>query len=378
MMLFRVWPSTFEGVLKRTLQDLHHCLPPFKLEKVLDDGEKAGTRTEAVREITDGFTRSSRSYLTGCVGAIDGVLLPINPPKAHDPNIKQYWCRKGFPALNVQAICDSKGRFLYASLGQCPGAAHDSYAWAQSRLCRKMRETDEPVAAWMKREGLYLIGDEAYTSSSTMVLPWPGKLHTDSPELAFNEMHSGARMAIECAFGMLCRKWLLLKRPFANIDRSRQCAGFAVTVSVCMRLHNMAIKYGWALDGHTWASDADKHEVHKPENERKDHRDRVQRVHLDAPFLSSANPNLAAAERMRGDEKAAAAESLPAWYEDRELSPRDAQYDAEAHLQQRGRCPPRDKVTEDLKASATDARAEATNVMRAAGVVRSRQVHWAQ
>ena len=61
--------------------------------------------------------------------------------------------------------------------------------------------------------------------------------------LAYNEIHSSTRMSIERAFGMLCRKWLLLKRPFeGSLRRTRYSAGVHVTVVVAMKLHNASIK----------------------------------------------------------------------------------------------------------------------------------------
>ena len=39
----------------------------------------------------------------GAVGAIDGTLIPINRP--HEEHL--YVCRKGYHAINVQAVCDA-------------------------------------------------------------------------------------------------------------------------------------------------------------------------------------------------------------------------------------------------------------------------------
>ena len=60
--------------------------------------------------------------------------------------------------------------------------------------------------------------------------PWPGHFSQHDPKLAYNHVHSSLRQSIERAFGMLCRKWLLLKRTFAShqIRRTKRCAGPAV------------------------------------------------------------------------------------------------------------------------------------------------------
>lgn len=72
--------------------------------------------------------------MTGCVGALDGIALRIHRPRpadAGDPN--EYFNRKGFYALVIQAMCDHKRRFMFASCTS-PGSTHDSRAFKQSQL----------------------------------------------------------------------------------------------------------------------------------------------------------------------------------------------------------------------------------------------------
>ena len=84
-----------------------------------------------------GFSRISAGVLTGCLGALDGLLIPIECPRqARDfggqeacYNPLSYYCRKGFYAVNVQAICDAHCRFSYVSV-QTPGTTRDSLAFS--------------------------------------------------------------------------------------------------------------------------------------------------------------------------------------------------------------------------------------------------------
>ena len=56
--------------------------------------------------------------LTGCAGAIDGCLLPVQNP---DPvNGHVYFCYKKFYAILLLAICDADGYFTFIDVGQ-PG-----------------------------------------------------------------------------------------------------------------------------------------------------------------------------------------------------------------------------------------------------------------
>ena len=72
--------------------------------------------------------------MTGCVGAIDGCALKISRPRMSDvadPN--QFFNRKGFYAIVLQAICDHKRRFLFGSATES-GSTHDSAAFKASGL----------------------------------------------------------------------------------------------------------------------------------------------------------------------------------------------------------------------------------------------------
>jgi hypothetical protein len=46
-------------------------------------------------------------------GAVDGTLIPIIAPAEHE---EAYVCRKGFHALNVQAVCDADMRYFLRKL----------------------------------------------------------------------------------------------------------------------------------------------------------------------------------------------------------------------------------------------------------------------
>lgn len=51
------------------------------------------------------------------VGAIDGILIKIKCPSLKEVGMpKHFYCRKGFFALNVQAVCDVRNRFVYVAL----------------------------------------------------------------------------------------------------------------------------------------------------------------------------------------------------------------------------------------------------------------------
>ena len=89
------------------------------------------------------FSEKTGGLLCGGFGSLDGLALRIICPRmadVHDGG--NYSCRKGFYALNVQAICDKKKRFLWVNPSN-KGSTHDSTAFTLSKifmlLCEKAK-----------------------------------------------------------------------------------------------------------------------------------------------------------------------------------------------------------------------------------------------
>ena len=76
-----------------------------------------------LQAIGQGFAQISGSPAFGnVVGAIDGCHIRIKPPLQHRIDYLNYI---GFFSLNMQAICNSDGRFLDIFVGY-PGSVHDT------------------------------------------------------------------------------------------------------------------------------------------------------------------------------------------------------------------------------------------------------------
>ena len=88
-------------------------------------------------------SRQNPSPLFGCVGALDGISIAIQkPPDEYVP--RNFYCRKGMYAMPVQAIVDSRYRFLYMSC-RCVGSTHDSVAFHVSSMARRLRQGEMPA-----------------------------------------------------------------------------------------------------------------------------------------------------------------------------------------------------------------------------------------
>jgi hypothetical protein len=161
------------------------------------------------------------------VGAVDGVMVKIIKPAY---NGTQFYCRKGFFAINVQAVVDHRRRITYLAISSS-GSTHDSTAFKDTKLYREMMAGKLPV-------GFYLVGDDAYSAcGAQMLCPYAGRnlVHTRD---VFNFYQSRTRIAVECAFGELVGRWGILWRTLRH--------GLPMATAIiqaCARLHNWCLNH---------------------------------------------------------------------------------------------------------------------------------------
>lgn len=157
---------------------------------------------------------------------MDGIQIKIQAPRQTESvKTKNFFCRKQFYSLNVQAVCDARTRYLGVSI-VCPGSCHDSVAYAQSDLPDK-------IAAL---PGLHhVVADAAYPVSEKVLCPFPGR-SLETYEDSYNYHQSQVRMAVERSFGILVARWGVLWRPLRmSLKHSVQ------VITACMRLHSFCV-----------------------------------------------------------------------------------------------------------------------------------------
>ncbi|CAB9524784.1 unknown protein [Seminavis robusta] len=185
--------------------------------------------------IADGFHKVSRGVFHCCAGAVDGILIWTEKPsekscKNAECGPKKFFCgRKKKFGLNMQATCDAHRRFLDINVSH-PGSTSDYLAWIS---CKLHHQIEKP--GFMK-EGLCIFGDNAYVNTPTMATPY--KAVGSGPKDAYNYYHSNVRITIECAFGMLVRRWGILLRAFPS---SVTIAKVTAVVRCLCRLHNFCV-----------------------------------------------------------------------------------------------------------------------------------------
>ena len=168
---------------------------------------------------------SKEGVWEGCCGCIDGVDFAMEAPTLKDvPNpMKYYVDRKHAYCMLCIAICDYDRRFTYANVSQVP-TTHDSLAWSATKLGQEIAAGELPAP-------FFINADAAFTLSSSMITP-SGDPNLDD----FDFVQSSNRMPIECAFGILIRRFgILHKKLRVRFDRRGHL------ILACMRLHNYCI-----------------------------------------------------------------------------------------------------------------------------------------
>jgi hypothetical protein len=187
---------------------------------------------EALNCFAEGFASASGCVFRKCIGALDGIAIKIKCPVTsnliRDPG--NYFCRKGFYALNVQAICDKSRRVLWMSAGH-KGSTHDSMAFLETQLFKILEESFD----WLHDKGYFLVGDSAYLLMGHLMVPY-SDAKSLSPEDAFNFWLSNSRIQIEYTFGKVVMRWGILWRKLLF---DIQDVGKVITAA--MLLHNFLV-----------------------------------------------------------------------------------------------------------------------------------------
>ncbi|WAR03050.1 HARB1-like protein, partial [Mya arenaria] len=95
--------------------------------------------------------------MPNCIGAVDGTLIPIIAPRVREDI---YVCRKGYHAINVQAVVTPDMRFTDV-VDQWPGSTHDNTIFENCGLKACVEANN---VGW-------LLGDAGYALKLYMLTP---------------------------------------------------------------------------------------------------------------------------------------------------------------------------------------------------------------
>eukprot|EP00118_Oscarella_pearsei_P022072 m.251670 g.251670 ORF g.251670 m.251670 type:complete len:303 (+) comp40338_c0_seq3:519-1427(+) len=211
----------------------------------------------ALQEIVSGF-----SHMPQCAGAIDGSHIPITPPAL---NHTDYYNRKGWYSVIIQAVVDHQYRFLDVCIGW-PGSVHDARVLANSKLYEMAKAGQILIESAVMMEGsmipVYLIGDSAYPLLSWLMKPFPRFGDLSDEKKNFNYRLSSARIVVENTFGRLKSRWRRLKKALdVNIDNVPHI------VAACCVLNNICEVKGDGFE-EEWRRGEEDDQQHQPQNQQ--------------------------------------------------------------------------------------------------------------
>ena len=172
-------------------------------------------------------------------GAIDGTHIPIKAPQ---DSPEDYFNRKSFYSVVLQAVVDSEGKFTDTNVGR-PGSIHDARVFSLSSIRAKMVNgtlfNPNPVRRINGQDvPLLILGDPAYPLLPNLMKGYTGYGLT-AVQKHFNNKLSSARFVVEHAFGRLKGRWRILnKKNDLRIDFMRPL------VHTCCTLHNICESNG--------------------------------------------------------------------------------------------------------------------------------------
>ena len=209
----------------------HGQVPPCTIIIVHSPAARCGyTHTSVLPRVSVSGGRARWRYLHD-----EEAPLHADRRASHVNQNAYFVSRKDKFGLLCVAICDYKRRFTCGWDMSHVGNMHDSMAWAATPMGSAINEGALP-------HPFFINADSAFTVGPSMMVPfWCAKY--GSAEDSWNYVQSQNRMAIECAFGMLVRRWGILWRSL-----EMQWEKCTHVVSACMRLHNWCIDHNTGKD----------------------------------------------------------------------------------------------------------------------------------
>ena len=147
-------------------------------------------------------------------------------------NLQDYYHYKF--SLNVQTVCDSRGRFIDVEC-KWPGSVLDAKVFANSTICKNLRENLLPITYstllpfTLLPDPIpnYVIGDPAYP-----LTPYSMKEYQSNSEVVFNNLVQSARNLVECSIGRL-------RLGFSKKDGGLKLETVPIVIYGCFVLHKI-------------------------------------------------------------------------------------------------------------------------------------------
>jgi hypothetical protein len=172
--------------------------------------------------------------LPGCVGAINGSLIPQKKPKsaAAGGGADAYYGYKGYIVSLLLPVVDSNKIFRYVHAG-APACLGDAGLFQRSAFKKSIEnarfrvlDIHIRVAGQQRHINPYLVGDAAFGLTEFMQKNFAPPPDPSSAQEKFNKRLTDSRRRVEAAFGDLNGRWVVCKRNvfWNDLDQQSYCS----------------------------------------------------------------------------------------------------------------------------------------------------------
>ena len=125
-----------------------------------------------------------------------------------------YYNRKGFYSIVLQAVIDSNGKFIDIFVGY-PGSTHDSRIFRNSPLYHTLSSSFSSSSSIIP-SNVYILDDAGYPCQDWLITPYHDNGRLIQKQTYYNVKHSQTRISVEQAFGKLKSRFRCLINPIAT------------------------------------------------------------------------------------------------------------------------------------------------------------------
>lgn len=166
--------------------------------------------------------------LPNVIGCIDGTHVPIKAPASERDGFIN---RKGFPSINVLAVCDDKMKYTHVFVDRA-GSVHDARVLRVSPLGPLLQSNS------LASQQYHLLGDSGYPLLPQLLVPYRDNGHLNATQKKFNTIHSCTRSIVERSFARLKGKMRRLRGLESTL-----VANSLTIIKAAFVLHNFILEH---------------------------------------------------------------------------------------------------------------------------------------
>ncbi|XP_050339465.1 putative nuclease HARBI1 [Bactrocera neohumeralis] len=154
------------------------------------------------KQISEEFSILRFNSFPFVLGCVDGTHVPISQPIKDEISYRN---RKGTYSILAQAIVDSRIKFIDVFIG-CLGACHDASVWQMSSIRKAIINKEINIYS-----NYHFLGGGGYPLEKFIMVPYRDNGFLTAMQIKYNVILSSTRVVVEQAFGILKKKFRILK-----------------------------------------------------------------------------------------------------------------------------------------------------------------------